>query len=80
MKKHDLKIWPEYFKHIQTGEKNFELRYDDRGYKAGDILNLKEWEQKEGYTGKEIEVKVTYILSGTGLQKGWVIMAIMEKE
>lgn len=76
MKTHTLKIYPEFFKHILSGEKNFELRYDDRGYRAGDILHLKEWRNNGGYTGNEIKVEVTYILSGIGLQKNWVVMGI----
>ena len=38
---HILKIWPEYFILIASGEKNFELRKNDRNYKAGDTLILK---------------------------------------
>ena len=73
--KHNLKIWPEYFDVILSGEKTFELRKDDRGFGVGDTLLLKEWTQHGGYTGREIAVMVTYILSGFGLNS-WVVMAI----
>ena len=73
---HDLKIWPEYFNVILSGEKTFELRKDDRGFRAGDTLLLKEWTQHGGYTGREKAFVVTYVLSGFGLQDGWVVMAI----
>jgi len=73
--RYDLKTWPEFFKPILEGVKNFELRKDDRGYKVGDILNLKEWTKSEEYTGRIIIAEVTYILSGLGLKPGWVILS-----
>lgn len=79
MKIHELKTWPEYYKEIVAGRKTFEVRKNDREYKVGDILHLREWEPgnlepKEGtmiyipiaphYTGSELLAKVEYILSG----------------
>jgi hypothetical protein len=43
MKEHQLKTWPEYFKAIHRGEKTFELRNNDRDFKKGDILILREF-------------------------------------
>lgn len=60
---HKLKIWPEYFRAIITGQKRFEYRYFDRDYKVGDFLQLCEWDpQKEEFTGEITSVRVTYIL------------------
>jgi len=73
--KHCLKIWPEFFQPVWDDLKLFELRHDDRGYRAGDILILQEWSKDRGYTGREITVHVVYILSGLGLQKDWVVMS-----
>ena len=42
MQTHELKTWPEYFEAVKDGTKNFELRKDDRGFKAGDHLVLAE--------------------------------------
>jgi hypothetical protein len=39
---HELKCWPEFFKPIQSGEKTFELRRNDRNFHLNDILILKE--------------------------------------
>lgn len=74
---HKLKTWPEFFKHIWSGEKTFELRKDDRGFRAGDTLRLQEWSKSYGYTGREVIATATYILSnGFGLKADWVIIAL----
>jgi len=43
MKEHKLKIWPKYFKAIKKEEKTFELRKNDRDFKKGDVLILREF-------------------------------------
>jgi Domain of unknown function (DUF3850) len=40
---HDLKTWPRFFEAVASGAKPFEWRKDDRDYRVGDILNLREW-------------------------------------
>jgi hypothetical protein len=41
---HKLKTWPEFFKAILAGDKTFEIRKDDRGFKVGDTLRLLEFD------------------------------------
>lgn len=79
MKTHNLKCIPMFFKDVESGIKTFELRKNDRGFKVGDYLNLREWDLL-GYTGLEVLVKVEYILIGGvyGLDAEHVIMAITE--
>ena len=76
---HELKILPVYFDKVRFGEKRFEIRKDDREYKVGDILRLKEWDVGY-YTGEEIDVAVRYILHDyefpDGIKPGYCIMAI----
>lgn len=78
MKTHNLKCWPEYFRAVLNGEKTFELRFNDRDYRVGDVLVLEEYDNKEERnTGCTLTMKVTYILDAApGLQPGWVAMAI----
>ena len=59
---HNLKIWPSFFEAIVDGSKTFELRHDDRDYKVGDILLLKEWTDVRKFTGRELKRVVTYVL------------------
>jgi hypothetical protein len=40
---HDLKSWPDYFQAVVNGRKRFEVRRDDRSYKEGDIVMLREF-------------------------------------
>jgi hypothetical protein len=85
---HELKCWPSYFDAIKSGAKSFEARFDDRGFKVGDVLRLREFAPEieppsppEGYTGRVIEREVTYILRGPafGIERHYVVMALSER-
>lgn len=71
---HYIKILPKYFKHVKCNRKNFELRKNDRDYKSGDTLVLREWDN--GYTGRQVTRHVSYVLYGPayGLEDGYCIM------
>lgn len=76
MKTHKLKILPPYFQDVCSGRKKFEVRKNDRCFKVGDLLNLREFAYTE-YTGKSILVRVEYILSNfEGLQPDYIVMGI----
>lgn len=75
---HVLKILPEYFEAGFKDEKRFELRKDDRGYKVGDYILLKEWDG-EKFTGRMMARKITYILRDAeqyGLMPGYCILSL----
>lgn len=62
---HDLKTWPEPFEAVWSGRKNFEIRRNDRDFKVGDTLLLREYEpEKQAYTGREVSRVITYIVYG----------------
>ena len=88
---HEVKCWPEYFEAVRDGRKPFDLRFDDRGYRVGDRLRLREWSPEKGYTGRELSESITYILAGPffnpthdkvtpGLASGWVILGFGVEE
>ena len=60
---HELKILPQYFEAVTSGDKTFEVRKPDRDYEVGDYLALNEYKgDTAGYTGRCCLVKVIYIL------------------
>lgn len=72
---HELKILPEYYEPVAIYQKQFEIRKNDRNYKVGDRLVLKEWDG-EKFTGREVVRYVNYILYDwqSGLKDGYCIM------
>ena len=73
---HNLKTWTEYFNKIDFGEKKFEIRYNDRGFKVGDILILQEYDKfKSVFTGEVRAFKVDYI-TDYNQKEGYVVMSI----
>lgn len=74
---HYLKIDPYYFELQRQGIKNYEVRYNDRDYSAGDILVLEEYDVTEsGYTGRQWAVSVDSVLKNlSGLAKGYCVMS-----
>ena len=78
---HELKTWRRYFQEVKKGVKQFETRKNDRNFKVGDLLLLKEWDNEKGkYTGDETCVQIEYILHGGsfGIEKGYVAMSITQ--
>ncbi len=75
-KEHELKCWPEYFTALVDGTKTFEYRRNDRGFRVGDVLHLREWDSITGhYTGREMRRHVTYVLP-TDISGDFVVMAL----
>lgn len=71
------KILPEYFDAVEDGRKNFEIRKDEDGFVVGDYVRLKEWDDNNGYTGRSLERRITYILRDAeqyGLMPGYCIL------
>lgn len=74
---HELKTLPEYYDAVINGYKTFEVRKNDRDYKVGDLVNLREYYPKEGYSGRNIWLKITYTLDDPKFVKtGYVIFGI----
>ncbi|MDF7810725.1 ASCH/PUA domain-containing protein [Hymenobacter sp. YC55] len=75
---HQLKTWPEYFCQVIDAAKNFEFRINDRDFKKGDLLMLREWDPStESYTGRSCRRSVVYVLHEfPGMLPGYVVMAL----
>lgn len=85
MKVHELKTDDVPFTDVWNDNKTFEIRKDDRCFKVGDTLHLRETvytgEEMAGgkplqYTDRALLVLITHKLTGYGLQEGWCILSI----
>ena len=93
MTMHEVKCWPEFFKQIVAGIKPFDLRRNDRDYKVGDFLKLKEWNPDTGeYTGEVCTKRIVCVLAATGptpeplpqpkwgLERGYCILGLANSD
>ena len=77
-REHDLKIWPEYFDAVVSGQKTFEFSRDARDFETGDGLVLREWDPKtEEYTGREKTATVGYIFHTHYGEQRFAILSIL---
>lgn len=70
-KAHFIKELPQYFDDVLTGKKTFEIRKNDRDYRVGDTVTLREYQPElvgtdgkdvlEVHSGRTITVKITYV-------------------
>lgn len=58
---HDLKIAPDHFIGVFSGQKKAEYRLNDRGFQVNDVLLLREI-YSGAYTGRSICAVITHIL------------------
>ena len=79
---HKLKLNAAYYDDSASGIKTFEIRKNDRDFKVGDILELREWiwsglDGKGAYTGSVHWKVITYILDDEEyLHDGYVCLAV----
>lgn len=76
MKTHDLKIAPEHFAPVYAGVKTAELRNNDRDYKVGDLLKLREFSEGE-YTGSFAIREVTHVTDVDFVAEGYVLLSMV---
>ena len=72
---HELKILPRFFEDVARYAKRVEVRKNDRDFKVGDRVLLREWDGD--YTGREAEVEITYVLTAEqfpdGIKEGYCV-------
>lgn len=75
--KHTLKTINPYFEDVANDIKKFEIRKNDRNYKIGDCLELREFIAPDTYTGRAIRADITYIVDNPEYCKdGYVVLGI----
>lgn len=78
---HELKVWREFYCDLYIGVKNFEVRKNDKNFKVGDTLLLREFDKDADlHTGSFILRDITYILNGGqfGIEEGYVVLGLEE--
>jgi hypothetical protein len=86
MNTHDLKTDSKVFVLSYAGTKQYEIRFNDRDFKVGDILilnetkysgaQMKNYRKPLEYTGRQLMRRVDHVLEGYGLEPGWVILSV----
>jgi len=75
---HEIKLSKYYADAVLSGQKNFEIRYNDRGYQRGDKVQftvMDETVHKYHPLEKETYL-ITYLVHGYGLEKDWCVFGI----
>lgn len=89
---HSVKSWPVYYDLIITGIKTCCLRWNDRDYRAGDVLHLHEYDPELRFTdddqvehigcftGRDCQLLITHVMQGGvfGLQGGYVALSLRD--
>jgi hypothetical protein len=77
--KHELKTWPEPFTQVRARIKTYEIRVNDRDFRVGDLLWLREWNPStQRYTGRLVVAPITYMTNGGewGLPQNLCVLAL----
>ena len=82
MQNHELKIEPKYFDAVWSGKKRFEIRKNDRDFKEGDQVTLREYDRHAHepseslkYTGRTYIAKIGY-MTAFMQRKGYVVFSL----
>ncbi len=75
---HELKTWPHSYQLVANNDKPFEIRRNDRDYRTGDTLHLREWDPDlHEYTGRSLRRAVTVVvLNVQGLRPGYCVIGL----
>ncbi len=76
---HELKVQTQFWQSLWDFKTTAQLRQDDRQYRVGDILDLREYNPAFGFTGMNCKRRVTHILRHEdvpyGVRRGWCILS-----
>ena len=91
---HHLKTWPTYYDAVQRGEKNFEVRKNDRAFQKGDVVVLERTEADGSghvpfFDGgwppgpkDQMAFRIGFVLAGGqfGLEPGYCVLSLLPLE
>ena len=80
---HHIKLSWHYADAVLSGQKNFEIRYNDRGYQRGDKVQFTVVDDSKIRVYHPLDDKIyiiTYLVHGYGLEKDWCVFGIKPLE
>lgn len=82
---HNIKLREEFANAVFSGEKNFEVRWNNRGYQKGDEIRFRVVDKmgiriEHELSGDGVAYEITYVLSGWGIKEGYVVFGIRRKQ
>ena len=78
---HNIKIQYPYADVIINRRKTFEVRLNDRVYNVGDTIQFRVMDGSIDMPHKlnDEEYEITYVYSGLGIEKGFIVFGIRQK-
>ena len=79
---HEIKLDEKFADAVLSGDKCFEVRYNDRGYQKGDLVKFKVVDGAEligrriNHTLNDKKFEITYVLNGWGIKEDYVVFGI----
>lgn len=78
---HDLKTNPQFWPHVLDGSLPFEVRRNDRKFRVGDFVSLRQFDPKFGFVdGEPIVRQISYVLHHedlpAGVSRGYVVLGL----
>ena len=80
---HEIKLNKEFIRPVYSGEKNFEIRFNDRGYQKSDLIKFRIWlnevDPDDLDMARELmkrTYRITYVINGWGIKNGYVVFGI----
>ena len=78
---HEIKLSREFQDAVLSGEKSFEVRYNDRGYQKGDFVKFKVNDRRNVHEPlDDLLFEITYVLSGWHIEPDYVVFGIRRAE
>jgi hypothetical protein len=85
---HRLKTLPPYWDAVASGDKTFEVRRDDRGFKKGDVVILQRlrsflsFDASRSFDGQILRKRIRYVLTGGqfGIEAGYVVLGLEDED
>lgn len=81
MARHILKTWPTYWNQVETGEKTFEVRKNDRDFQIGDTVELRRFDPEaddaEDFAVLTFDIGSMIIGPQFGIEDGWAVLSLV---